>query len=145
MIEKGIDMTGDKDKEFCVKADTEPALYALMTQINAVEAEISTEIEKVSKFLALPIDKCPSNTHKYVLEANKKLAISKIKDTPGYKFITAKQTKLTFVTDNMVRLCTRLGLIEEEYKQTQQTTLLKMFSIVAGYYPIMEALSYILA
>lgn len=68
---------------------------------------------KVSKHLDLEVEKIPSNTHKYVLEANKKLAINNVKETPGYKFLTAKQTKITFTTETLGRLCERLNIVED--------------------------------
>lgn len=59
--------------------------------------------------------------------------------------MTAKQTKITFITDAVARLCERLTVVEEEYKAEQQVLLRKMFELVAGYYPVMEELSFILS
>lgn len=59
--------------------------------------------------------------------------------------MTAKQTKITFITDSLARLCDRLKAIESSYKNEQQILLKRMFSLVAGYYPVMEELSFILS
>ena len=54
-----------------------------------------------------------SNAHKYVLEANKKNAINKVKETEGYKFLTAKAAKISFITTTLTRLCEQLKVVEE--------------------------------
>lgn len=112
MIEKGIDMSGARDNEFYVRPETQASLEAIMRQKVEIESEIRQEIYKVGKHLDLEVEKIPSNTHKYVLEASKKLAINKVKETPGYKFLTAKQTKITFITEGLARLCERLNIVE---------------------------------
>ena len=71
---------------------------------------------KVAMHLKLEVEKCPSNTHKYVLETNKKLGTNKVRQTDGYKLLTAKQTKITFITTTLAKCCEQLRLVEEEYK-----------------------------
>lgn len=141
MIEKGIDMSGSRDSEFFVRPETQASLQAIMRRKKELENEIDKEVFEVAQHLSLEVEKVPSNTHRYVLEANKKLAIGKVKETPGYKFLTAKQTKITFITNALSRLCEQLRTVEEEYKAEQQLLLKKMFELVAGYYPVMEQLS----
>jgi DNA mismatch repair ATPase MutS len=68
-----------------------------------------------------------------------------VKETEGYKYLTAKQTKITFITATLSKLCEQLRMVEEEYKSEQQILLKRMFDLVAGYYPVMEELSFILS
>ena len=84
-----------------------------MKQRKDIESQINQEVYKVAKHLDLQVEKIPSNTHKYVLEANKKNAINKVKETPGYKFLTAKQTKITFITETLSKLCEMLRIVEQ--------------------------------
>lgn len=46
--------------------------------------------------------------------------MEKVKEADNYKFISAKQTKITFTTDNMIKLCNSLMTMEEQYKDEQQ-------------------------
>ena len=70
----------------------------------------------MAKHLKVSVEKSFSNTHKYVLEASKKEAINKVKETEGYKYLTAKQTRITFVTSRLTKLCEKLRFVEEDYK-----------------------------
>ena len=145
MIEKGIDMSGQRDNEFFVRPETQASLDAIMKQKLGIESDINKEIVNVAQHLKIEVEKIPSNSYKYVLETNKKMGINKVKETPGYKFLTAKSTKITFITENLSRLCERLTVVEEEYKNEQQVLLRRMFELVAGYYPVLEELSFLLS
>ena len=79
MIEKGIDMSGQRDSDFYVRPETQQSLQTINLKKQKLEEEINAEVRKVAIHLNLEVEKCPSNTHKYVLEANKKLAINKVK------------------------------------------------------------------
>ena len=145
MIEKGIDMNGPRDNLFYVKPETQQSLTAIMKQKMEIEAEINQQVQGVAKHLRVDVQKSFSNTHKYILQANKKEAINKVKETEGYKYLTAKQTRITFVTARLTKLCEKLRFVEEDYKNEQQILLKKMFQLIAGYYPIMEELSFVLS
>ena len=59
----------------------------------------------VANTLKTEVEKCASNTHRYVLEANKKIAQQKVRQLPDYKLLTAKQTKITFITTTLTKCC----------------------------------------
>lgn len=62
-----------------MRPETQASLEAIMKQKKEVEGQIDQEVLRVSRHLDLEVEKIPSNTHKFVLEANKKLAINKVK------------------------------------------------------------------
>lgn len=91
------------------------------------------------------MNKLHSTTHKYVFEADKKSSIETVKENEDYKFLTAKQNKITFTTETLISYCKRLMVLDDEYKEQEKEILTKMFGVVAGYYPVMEKLSLILS
>ena len=50
-----------------------------MMRKNAIERDIDQEVMKVAMHLKIEVDKCPSNTHRFVLETNKKLGTNKVR------------------------------------------------------------------
>ena len=83
--------------------------------------------------------------HRWVLEADKKQSIDFIKEKDGFKYLTSKQNKITFTTDQMTGFCQTLIYLDDQYKEKEKEILRKMYKVVAGYYPIMEQLSNILS
>ena len=79
MIEKGIDMNGKNDNEYYVRPETQASLDAIMKQKLAIEKDINQEVVKVARHLNIEVEKVASNSHKFVLEVNKKLGINKVK------------------------------------------------------------------
>ena len=67
--------------------------------MNEIQKEIKKEQESVAKYLKGDVDVIESSTYRYVFESLKKGYVEKV------KFLTAKQTKISFTTDNMIRLC----------------------------------------
>lgn len=55
----------------------------------------------------------PSVTHKFVFEADKKNSIETVKEKEDYKFLTAKQNKITFTTDDLIGFCKEYLSLEE--------------------------------
>jgi hypothetical protein len=55
MIEKGIDMSGQRDSEFYVRPETQQSLQVIMKRKNSIDAEINQEVFKVAKHLQLEV------------------------------------------------------------------------------------------
>ena len=63
------------------------------------------------------MNKIPSASYTYVFEADKKSSIETVKERDNYKFLTAKQNRITFTTEEMIGYCSECKSLEEDYKE----------------------------
>lgn len=72
----------------------------------------------MAKYLNYTVTIADSVIHKKVLETSKQ-AVEMIKNADDLRFISSKQSRITFTTNKLARLMEEIRNLEDSYKKTQ--------------------------
>ena len=108
----------ERQSDYHVRPNAQQELIVISRERQRVYKEISKHIREVERELGgISVEKSTSAVHKWVFEADKKSSIETVKEKEDYKFLTAKQNRITFTTEELVGHCKDLTALEEEYKE----------------------------
>ena len=117
MIVKNIEMEG-KENEFFIRPSTQKALHEIMEEKKRTIQEIQDEGKRVKRELGIDVDLLTIGAqNQYIFEGAKDKVQEAIKTKGGkeYKHGTIRGKKMTFKSNNLIRLSEQVKELENKY------------------------------
>lgn len=144
---KYIDLEKAASNEFIVRPGFSEALRETHERIQRCKKQVERIRQVESEKLGIEVKLVESNTHSFVLEANKKQADDAFRCQKGkkYKSLSIRNRVMTFTLDALQEVVYQHDDLVKQYEEQQQAIVEDVINIVSGYYPVMDMASQAIA